>query len=71
MRSPVTAVTPSEVPSIDLQTLASQAHVHRNTISRALGSKGLQRFIRAASDVSGDLSRAVFWYRNESLAPFD
>ena len=67
----------SEVFSIDLQTLATQAHVHRNTISRAPASETLQRFlrealrvIRAAADLSGDVERALFWYRNEPLRPF-
>ncbi len=67
----------SEVFSMDLQTLAAQAHVHRNTISRAPASEGVQRFlrealrvIRAAADLSGDVDRALFWYRNEPLQPF-
>ena len=62
---------------IDLQTLAQQAHVHRNTISRMPSSEGVQRFLReavrvlrAASDVSGDISLAMFWYRNEPLPVF-
>ena len=67
----------SEVFSMDIQTLAAQAHVHRNTISRAPSSEGVQRFlrealrvIRAATDMSGDVDRALFWYRNEPLQPF-
>ena len=36
----------SEVLSIDLQTLAAQAHVHRNTLSRAPASESVQRFLR-------------------------
>ena len=67
----------SEVVSVDLQTLAAQAHVHRNTISRAPGSESVQRFlrqalraIRAATDLSGDIERALFWYRNDPLPPF-
>src|SRR5471032_1066581 len=59
---------------IDLQTLAQQAHVHRNTLSRAPGSESVQRFLReavrvlrAASDICGDVERAMFWYRNEPL----
>lgn len=31
----------SQALHIDLQTLAEQAHVHRNTISRAPGSRGV------------------------------
>jgi len=67
----------SEVFSMDIQTLATQAHVHRNTISRAPASESVQRFlrealrvIRAATDLSGDVNRALFWYRNEPLQPF-
>lgn len=66
-----------EVLNIDIQTLANQAHVHRNTISRAPASESVQSFlrqalrvIRAAMDVSGDIGQAVFWYRNEPLPPF-
>ncbi|CAB3807824.1 hypothetical protein LMG28614_06677 [Paraburkholderia ultramafica] len=63
---------------IDLQTLAQQAHVHRNTLSRQPASESVQRFlrdalrvIRAATDISGDVGQALFWYRNEPLAVFD
>lgn len=68
----------SEVLSIDLQTLAGQAHVHRNTLSRAPASESVQRFmrealrvLRAANDLTGDVGRAIFWYRNEPLPPFN
>lgn len=67
----------SEALSIDIQTLAKQAHVHRNTISRAPESESVQRFLReslrvlrAAMDVSHDLSHAIFWYRNDPLPIF-
>lgn len=63
---------------IDLQTLAQQAHVHRNTLSRQPASESVQRFlrdalrvIRAATDISGDVGQALFWYRNEPLPVFD
>ncbi len=66
-----------DVLKIDLQTLATQAHVHRNTISRAPASESVQKYLRealrvlrAASDLSGDVKRAIFWYRNEPLPPF-
>jgi hypothetical protein len=62
---------------MDLQTLAEQAHVHRNTISRAPASRGVQDFLRealrvikAATDLNGDLNKALFWYRNEPLSVF-
>lgn len=67
----------SEVLNIDLQTLATQAHVHRNTIRRAPASESVQRFlrealrvIRAAADLNGDVDRAIFWYRVEPLSAF-
>lgn len=67
----------SEAMNIDLQTLAEQAHVHRNTISRAPASRGVQDFLRealrvikAATDLQGELPKALFWYRNEPLSAF-
>jgi hypothetical protein len=67
----------SEALHIDLQTLADQAHVHRNTITRAPRSRGVQDFLRealrvikAATDLAGDVNRALFWYRNEPLSVF-
>ena len=67
----------SQALHIDLQTLAEQAHVHRNTITRAPGSRGVQDFLRealriikAATDLNGDLHRALFWYRTEPLSVF-
>jgi hypothetical protein len=67
----------SQAMHIDLQTLAEQAHVHRNTISRAPGSRGVQDFLRqalrvikAATDLNGNVHRALFWYRNEPLSAF-
>jgi hypothetical protein len=66
-----------QIMHIDLQTLAEQAHVHRNTISRAPDSRGVQDFLReslraikAATDFNGDLNKALFWYRNEPLSAF-
>ena len=68
----------SEVLNIDFQTLAAQAHVHRNTISRAPTSAGVQHYLReavrviyAAIDISGDVEQALFWYRNAPIPPFD
>ncbi|KVF69493.1 hypothetical protein WS75_26145 [Burkholderia sp. FL-7-2-10-S1-D7] len=63
---------------IDMQTLARLAHVHRNTVSRLAGSESVQKFlrdalriIRAATDISGDVQKALYWYRNDPLATFD
>jgi len=67
----------SEVLHIDIQALAEQAHVHRNTITRAPASRAVQEFLRealrvikAATDLNGDLRKALFWYRNEPLSTF-
>lgn len=67
----------SEALSIDIQILAKQAHVHRNTISRAPESESVQRFLReslrvlrAAMDVSQNMGYAIFWYRNDPLSVF-
>ncbi len=78
--SPAPVLSPrrfSQALHIDLQMLAEQAHVHRNTISRAPGSRGVQDFLRealriikAATDLNGDLNKALFWYRNEPLSGF-
>lgn len=63
---------------LDMQTLATQAHVHRNTISRAPDAESVQRYlresvrvIRAAADVTGSVEKAIFWFKNNPLAPFD
>jgi len=47
-------------------------------LSRAPGSESVQRFmrealrvLRAADDLTGDVGRAIFWYRNEPLPPFN
>jgi hypothetical protein len=67
----------SEALSIDLQTLADQAGVHRNTVARSPGTRAVQelmrealRVIRAASDLNGSVHDALFWYRNEPLGSF-
>lgn len=75
-----TALSPKRfcaVLNLDVQTLADLAHVHRNTLTRAPDSETIQRFLRevlrvlcAAFDVSNDMSKAVFWYRNEPIAAF-
>ncbi|SFU95707.1 DUF2384 domain-containing protein [Halomonas korlensis] len=64
--------------SMDLQTLATDAHVHRVTLSRAQGSEKLQGFLRdslqvlrAATDINGNFRHALFWFRNEPISTFD
>ena len=67
----------SQALHIDLRTLAEQAHVHRNTVTRAPSSRAVQDFLRealrvikAATELRGDLNQALFWYRNEPLSAF-
>ena len=62
---------------LDLQTLADQAKVHRNTVTRSPNTEALQRYLRdalrvlkAAADLSGDMKKALFWFRNHPLQPF-
>jgi uncharacterized protein (DUF2384 family) len=68
----------SQVLRLDMQTLAAQAHVHRNTISRAPDAESVQRYLResvramrAAADITGSVEKAIFWFKNNPLATFD
>jgi hypothetical protein len=63
---------------LDMQTLAMQAHVHRNTISRAPAAESVQRYLRdsvraikAASDIVGSVENAIYWFKNNPLSVFD
>lgn len=56
--------------------LAAQAHVQLSTLNHAPTSGSVQRYlrealrvIRAATDLSSDVEKALFWYRNEPLQP--
>jgi uncharacterized protein (DUF2384 family) len=67
-----------QVLRVDMQTLAAQAHVHRNTISRAPDAESVQRYLResvramrAAVDITGSVEKAIFWFKNNPLATFD
>lgn len=67
-----------QVLSLDMQTLAAKAHVHRNTISRAPNAESVQgylresvRVMRAAADIAGSVEKAIFWFKNNPLPPFD
>jgi Protein of unknown function (DUF2384) len=64
--------------NVDLQTLASWAHVHRNTLQRSPGSEAVQAYLRQALQViraavgpCGGIDAALFWFRNEPLPAFD
>lgn len=75
-----TAISPrryAQVLKLDINTLADQAHVHRNTLNRAPTSESVQkhlresmRVLRAATDLSGSVESAIYWYKNYPLAPF-
>jgi hypothetical protein len=78
---PATALSPDRfitALNMDFISLAQQAHVHRNTLSRAPASPAVQKFMRdvlrvvkAMYDVSGDVRKTLFWYRNEPLSVFE
>jgi hypothetical protein len=62
---------------LDIGTFAKHAHVHRNTVTRAPGAASVQGYLRqnirvlaAALNASGDLGKALQWFRNEPLPPF-
>ena len=63
---------------VDMQTLAAQAHVHRNTIRLAPDTETIQshlresvRVMRAAADISGSIEKAIYWFKNHPLPTFD
>lgn len=62
---------------VQVAGLANLAGVHRNTM-RNPASDRLQdklremvRVISAAATLTGDVSKAIFWYRNEPIADYD
>lgn len=67
-----------EMMGMDIDSFAGNAHVHRSTVIRAPAAQSVQSHIRmslqvlaAVAAASGDdLQFAIFWYRNEPLAPF-
>lgn len=83
LRDPAVAESPlspqrfSEAFQIDLRTLAEQAGLDQNTMTAAQMAEAVQHFmretlrvIRAATDLSGDLDKAMSWYRSHSIATF-
>jgi len=67
----------AEALGLPQQRLAEMARVHRNTVSMAPNSQKLQdalvdvvRVISAAHELSGDIERALFWFRNHPIADF-
>ena len=62
---------------VQVAGLAGLAGVHRNTL-RNPASERLQdklremvKVISAAATLTGDVSKAIFWYRNEPIADYD
>ena len=67
-----------EMFGLRVQELAEGAHVHRNTPTARPHAAQLQgylqdivRVLAVASDMTGDVERAVFLFRNEPLRAFD
>lgn len=63
----------AEVLGVQLSRLAEIAGVHRNTLSNP-SSERLQdrlrdmvRVITAAAEMTGDLDKALYWFRNEPI----
>jgi hypothetical protein len=62
---------------VSVQALAALAGVHRNTVSQHPDSGRLQDRLRdmvkaivAAVAVTGDLDKAIYWFRNEPIADY-
>jgi hypothetical protein len=67
----------SEALGVQVASLASLAGVHRNTL-RNPASERLQdklremvKAISAAATIAGDVTKAIYWYRNEPIADYD
>lgn len=68
-----------EMMGLDVRSFASNAQVHWRTVTCSPGAESVQSHIRMNLDVlaavtvvsAGPLQDAIFWYRNEPLAPFD
>ncbi len=67
----------SEVLGVKVVALAELTGVHRNTL-RNPSSERLQlkmremiKVISAAAELTGDIQKAIYWYRNEPIADYD
>lgn len=68
----------AEALELPMQRLADMARVHRNTVAMAPQSPKLQdalvdvvRVLSAAHMLTGDVDRALFWFRNHPIPDFD
>jgi len=76
-----TALSPERMADalgLPIQRLANLARVHRNTVSFTPTSPKLQdamvdvvRVLSAAHELTGDIDRALFRFRNQPIADFD
>lgn len=67
----------SEVLGVKVMALAELTGVHRNTL-RNPSSERLQlkmremiKVISAAAELTGDIQKAIYWYRNEPIVDYD
>lgn len=67
----------SEVLGVKVSALAELTGVHRNTL-RNPSSERLQlkmremiRVLSAAAELTGDIQKAIYWYRNEPISDYD
>ncbi|WP_157020027.1 hypothetical protein [Mesorhizobium xinjiangense] len=67
----------SKVLGVKVIALAELTGVHRNTL-RNPSSERLQmkmrqmiKVISAAAELTGDIQKAIYWYRNEPIADYD
>ena len=76
-----TALSPrrlADALELPVQKLAGLARVHRNTLGLSPTSPKLQeamgdvvRALSAAHTLTGDLDKALFWFRNQPITEFD
>lgn len=62
---------------LSVQELAALTGVHRNTVSQHPDSvhlqsrlRGIVKAIAAAVAVTGDIDKAIYWFRNEPIADY-
>ena len=62
---------------VQVTSLADLTGVHRNTLRNPSSERvqsrlrDLVKVITAAAAITGDLSKAIYWFRNEPIADFD
>jgi len=67
----------ADAAGFSLAALAALSGVHRNTIRQNPGSERLQdrlrdmvKVIASACELTGDIERAIYWFRNEPIADY-